>query len=50
MYLSGMAAFLAAIFYVGVIGAAQFYRVPPPGWRPPGWVPPTGRSAAITAS
>ncbi len=31
---------LAAIFYIGVIGAAQFYRVPPTGWRPAGWTPP----------
>ncbi|MCW5977434.1 MAG: OFA family MFS transporter [Bryobacteraceae bacterium] len=37
---------LAAIFYVGVIGAAQFFRVPPAGWRPEGWSPPTGRAAA----
>ncbi|MCC6857732.1 MAG: OFA family MFS transporter [Bryobacterales bacterium] len=36
---------LAAIFFVGVIGAAQFYRVPPPGWKPAGWVPPPGRMA-----
>ncbi len=28
---------LAAIFFVGVIGAAQFYKVPPPGWKPAGW-------------
>lgn len=28
---------LAAIFYIGVIGSAQFYRVPPPGWQPAGW-------------
>ncbi len=31
---------LAAISYIGVIGAAQFYKVPPAGWRPPGWNPP----------
>jgi OFA family oxalate/formate antiporter-like MFS transporter len=30
---------MAAIFLVCVIGAAQVYRVPPPGWRPPGWEP-----------
>ncbi len=35
---------LAAVFAVGVIGAAQFYAVPPPGWRPAGWQP-----AAATA-
>jgi OFA family oxalate/formate antiporter-like MFS transporter len=28
---------LAALFVVGVTGAAQFYRVPPAGWRPPNW-------------
>ncbi len=30
---------MAAIFAVAIIGAAQFYRVPPEGWRPPGWQP-----------
>jgi len=30
----------AAIFLVVVVGAAQFYRVPPPGWKPAGWTPP----------
>jgi MFS transporter, OFA family, oxalate/formate antiporter len=35
---------LAAMFYVGVIGAAQLYRVPPPGWQPAGWVPPPKQS------
>ncbi len=41
---------LAAIFYVGVIGAAQFYRVPPAGWKPAGWAPPPGRAAAVELS
>jgi OFA family oxalate/formate antiporter-like MFS transporter len=41
---------LSAIFFVGVIGAAQFYKVPPPGWRPEGWTPPTGRAAAVEIS
>ena len=27
---------MAAIFLVCVIGSAQFYRVPPAGWRPAG--------------
>lgn len=40
---------LSGIFYVGVIGAAQFYRVPPAGWTPPNWVPAAGRAAAIEA-
>ena len=41
---------LAAIFYIGVIGTAQLYRVPPPGWRPAGWIPPPGRAAAVEIS
>ncbi|MEB2362515.1 MAG: OFA family MFS transporter [Bryobacteraceae bacterium] len=41
---------LAAIFYVGVVGAAQFYRVPPAGWKPTGWVPPPGRAGAAELS
>lgn len=41
---------LSGIFYVGVIGAAQFFRVPPPGWKPPGWTPPAGRAATIGIS
>ena len=31
---------LAVLFYIGVIGSAQFYRVPPKGWLPQGWTPP----------
>lgn len=31
---------MAAIFAIGVVGAAQLYRVPPPGWKPEGWTPP----------
>ncbi len=31
---------MAAIFAVAIIGAAQFYRVPPAGWRPASWHPP----------
>jgi OFA family oxalate/formate antiporter-like MFS transporter len=38
---------LAGIFLVGVVGAAQFYQVPPPGWRPAGWSPPVGQAAAV---
>ena len=37
---------MAAIFFVFVIGAAQFYRVPPAGWQPPGWTPPAAAGAA----
>jgi OFA family oxalate/formate antiporter-like MFS transporter len=39
---------LAGICYVAVIGAAQFYRVPPPGWRPQGWNPPAAAPGART--
>ncbi len=31
---------LAAVFFVFVIGSAQLFRTPPPGWSPPGWTPP----------
>jgi MFS transporter, OFA family, oxalate/formate antiporter len=34
---------LAGMFFVGVIGAAQLYRVPPAGYRPEGWTPPPAR-------
>jgi OFA family oxalate/formate antiporter-like MFS transporter len=37
---------LAAVFYILVIGAAQFYRLPPAGWRPEGWQPAKGTAAA----
>ncbi len=37
---------MAAIFFVFVIGAAQVYRVPPPGWSPPGWQAAGGAAAA----
>lgn len=36
---------LSVIFFVGVVGAAQFYKVPPAGWRPEGWTPPPGRTS-----
>jgi OFA family oxalate/formate antiporter-like MFS transporter len=39
---------LAAIFYVGVIGAAQLYRVPPAGWKPAGWTPVAARAGAAS--
>jgi len=41
---------LSVIFYAGVIGAAQVYRVPPAGWRPAGWTPPAGRAAGSELS
>lgn len=37
---------LAAISLAGVVGAAQFYRTPPSGWRPEGWSP--GSVAGVT--
>jgi len=30
----------AAIFIVAVVGPAQLFKVPPPGWKPAGWNPP----------
>ena len=39
---------MAAIFLVCVIGSAQFYRIPPAGWRPAGWSPPETAGAAGT--
>jgi OFA family oxalate/formate antiporter-like MFS transporter len=38
---------LAGIFYIGVIGSAQFYRVPPAGWKPAGWSPVAARVGAM---
>lgn len=35
---------LAGMFLVGVVGAAQFYRIPPGGWIPRGWTPPPKRA------
>jgi len=37
---------LAGILFVGVIGCAQAYRVPPPGWKPAGWNPPAAAQGA----
>ncbi len=41
---------LSVIFFVGVVGAAQLYQVPPAGWRPAGWSPPVGQAAAVEIS
>jgi len=41
---------LAAVFVVGVVGAAQFYAVPPPGWQPAGWTPSAQRLATVEVS
>lgn len=38
---------IAAIFFVGVIGAAQFYKVPPPGYKPDGWTGGGAKAAAV---
>src|SRR5262245_30861738 len=40
---------LSGIFYVGVIGAAQMYRVPPAAWKPPNWSATSARAAAVEA-
>ena len=37
---------LSAIFYIGVVGAAQLYRVPPPGWKPAHWTSAAARVVA----
>jgi OFA family oxalate/formate antiporter-like MFS transporter len=37
---------MAVIMYIGVIGAAQMFRVPPKGWKPAGWNPPETAKAA----
>ena len=37
---------MAVVFYICVIGAAQVYRVPPPGWKPAGWEPPAAAAGA----
>jgi MFS transporter, OFA family, oxalate/formate antiporter len=37
---------MASIFLVGIVGAAQLYREPPPGWKPAGWTPPPQISTA----
>jgi OFA family oxalate/formate antiporter-like MFS transporter len=39
---------LAFICWATVIGAAQFYRVPPPGWKPAGWNPPPAAPGSRT--
>ncbi|MBK5293148.1 MAG: OFA family MFS transporter [Acidobacteriia bacterium] len=39
---------LAAIFFTFVTGAAQFFIVPPQGWKPEGWTPPVTQSLAAS--
>ncbi|MBL8241482.1 MAG: OFA family MFS transporter, partial [Bryobacterales bacterium] len=39
---------LSAIFFVFVIGCAQFYKVPPPGWKPDGWTAPVAAPGVRT--
>jgi MFS transporter, OFA family, oxalate/formate antiporter len=41
---------MAVIFSVAVVGLAQFYRVPRPGWNPEGWVPPPTVQATTSLS
>ena len=31
---------MASIFLVAIVGLAQLYREPEPGWKPAGWTPP----------
>jgi len=38
---------LAATFYIFVTGAAQWFRVPPPGWRPEGWNPAASKLGSL---
>lgn len=40
---------LSGIFFVIVIGCAQLYQVPPPGWKPAGWSPVTAGSGGARA-
>lgn len=37
---------MAVTMYLGVVGAAQIFRVPPKGWKPIGWDPPTTASVS----
>ena len=37
---------LSAIFFVVVIGCAQLFQAPPPGWKPDGWNPLAGGAEA----
>ena len=37
---------LAVVFYALATGCAQFFRVPPPGWKPAGWTPASGAYSA----
>lgn len=41
---------LAAVFLVGVVGAAQSYAVPPAGWKPAGWNPSAAKVALVELS
>ncbi len=38
---------LAGLFFVLVTGCAQFYQVPPAGWKPAGWAPAASAQAAM---
>lgn len=37
---------MGLFFLIAVLGLAQFYKLPPPGWAPAGWKPPEGRVSA----
>lgn len=38
---------LAGLFAICVIGAAQFMKLPPPGWKPEGWTPPVTAVSSV---
>ncbi len=38
---------LSGLFFVLVTGCAQFYQVPPAGWKPAGWTPSAAAQAAV---
>jgi OFA family oxalate/formate antiporter-like MFS transporter len=41
---------MATIFIVAIVGLAQLYKDPPPGWKPAGWNPPAQMHATPRAS
>jgi MFS transporter, OFA family, oxalate/formate antiporter len=41
---------MSVVFVVAVVGCAQLYRVPPPGWKPAGWNPPPAAQRAEISS
>src|SRR5580658_948866 len=37
---------MSILFLVTIVGAAQLFRDPPPGWKPAGWTPPPQTTTA----